>query len=259
MATRDIFQQSTAGGGEENRCQRRTSFTTHRQCGILVPLLLFSILTPVQYVGAVVANSLALLGDCASLTVDTISYAVSLWAECIDSDNLQRNQLIATACSIFVLLGITGYVIYFSFLVILGIHSDEKNDVNGCIVFWFSVAGLLFDLMGLVALYRGWKKEKSTKAGDLNLNCAGLHVFADLMRNITTLVESILITFFEFGSTATDAWAALIVSFLILIPCAEMIRECVLEYHNYYVIGNKEVHPLIDINGDISLKPKVLL
>jgi len=237
--------------------KRLCCFTTYRQRGITITLLLFSILTPVQFVAAVIANSLALLGDCASLTVDTISYAVNLWAECSDSEHLHRNQFIAIAVSISVLLGITGYVIYDACSILLGISSDD-DDVNDYIVFGFSVAGLLFDLLGLAALLKGRKEEKSTRIGDLNLYSAGLHVFADLMRSITTLIESLLIWCFNSESTMTDAWAALIVSALILIPCAKMMQECLHEYRNY-ASGDKEVLPLIDGNVNKNIKPQVLI
>jgi len=264
MATQDLTLESTAGG-EENPLRKnprkispskkksdttgktRLCFTTYRQRGIAVTLLLFSILTPTQFVAAIIANSLALLGDCASLTVDTISYAANLWAECTESEHSQRNQFIAVTLSISVLLGITGYVIYDSCSIILGIQSDDE-DVNQYIVFGFSIAGLLFDVIGLAVLFQGRKKEKSTRVGDLNIYSAGLHVFADLMRSITTLLESILIWVYDFDSELIDAWAALIVSALILIPCAGLIQECVFQYLNY-VSSDKEVLPLIDTNG----------
>ena len=194
-------------------------------------MALFATITSAQFGAAFIAHSLALLGDCGSMTVDTVSYAANLWAECVETEQQQRNQLIATALSIFVLLGITGYVIYDSCTILLSDESDE-DDVNAYIVFGFGAAGLLFDLVGLCALGQG-KKEKSTSAGDLNLYSAGRHVLADLMRSTTTTIESILIWFYDFDGTTTDAWAALIVSGLILLPCAKMIQEWLKEYLRY--------------------------
>jgi len=223
----------------KSRCDTRTSVfeqqvqrcLTNRQRGIVVTMVLFATITSAQFGAAIVANSLALMGDCGSMLVDTFSYAANLWAECVESKNKERNQLIATFVSIIVLIGITGFVIYDS-INILTSEGEDGDDVNAYIVFGFALGGLLFDMIGLLALGEG-KKEKSTGAADLNLHSAGMHVLADLMRSTTTLVESILIWIGQVDSATTDATAALIVSALILIPCAEMIREWWVEYREY--------------------------
>jgi len=204
---------------------------TNRQRGIVVTMILFATITSAQFGAAIYAHSLALMGDCGSMLVDTFSYGANLWAECHESKNQERNQLIATFVSIIVLMGITGYVIYDSINILTSEGTDD-DDVNAYVVFGFALGGLLFDVIGLLALGQG-KKEEATGAGDLNLHSAGMHVLADLMRSTTTLVESILIWVGQVDSATTDATAALIVSALILIPCAEMIREWWLEYREY--------------------------
>lgn len=204
---------------------------TNRQRGIVVTMVLFATITSAQFGAAIIANSLALLGDCGSMLVDTFSYGANLWAECVESKKRERNQLIATMISILVLMGITGFVIYDSITILLSDGSDD-DDVNAYIVFGFALGGLLFDLLGLIALGEG-KKEEATGAGDLNLHSAGMHVLADLMRSTTTLVESILIWVGVGTGASIDATAALIVSALILIPCVAMIREWFQEYRRY--------------------------
>merc|ERR1719245_34646 len=84
---------------------------TKRQRGIVVTMTLFATITSAQFFAAFAAHSLALLGDCASMAVDTLSYGANLWAECVDSKHKMSNQLIASFVSIIVLLSITGYVI----------------------------------------------------------------------------------------------------------------------------------------------------
>jgi len=216
---------------------------TNRQRGIVVTMVLFATITSAQFGAAIIANSLALLGDCGSMLVDTFSYGANLWAECVESKHKERNQLIATFVSILVLMGITGFVIYDSISILLSDGSDD-DDVNAYIVFGFALGGLVFDLLGLFALGEG-KKEESTGAADLNLHSAGLHVLADLMRSTTTLIESILIWAGTVNGTSADATAALIVSALIIIPCVEMIREWLLEYRRYKCCPQGLV-PLLD-------------
>lgn len=251
-ATRISLQPSiTRSNQATSLYDTRTSFLnqqverclTNRQRGIIVTMVLFATITSAQFGAAIAANSLALMGDCGSMLVDTFSYAANLWAECRESKNKERNQLIATFVSIIVLMAITGYVIYDS-ITILSSDGADEDDVNPYIVFGFALGGLLFDIIGLLALGEG-KKEQSTSVGDLNLQSAGMHVLADLMRSTTTLVESILIWIGQVDSAATDATAALIVSALILIPCAEMIREWWREYRSYRSSPQEISQPLM--------------
>jgi len=204
---------------------------SNRQFGIFVTMLLIATLTSAQIWAAYTAKSLALFSDSGSMAIDTVSYATNLWAECVESEQQQRNQLIATPLSIFALLSFTGYVLYSSCNILLS-DEPQEDDVNSYIVFGFGAAGMVLDLVGLCALGKG-KKEKSTSAGDLNLNSAKIHIIADVMRNLTCLVDSILIWFYDFESTTTDAWATLIVSGLIILCCAEMIREWLKVYLRY--------------------------
>jgi len=228
----------------------------YRQSGIIVTLLLFAMLTPAQFVAAIIINSMVLLGISASLVFDTLSYGINLWAECDQSAHQPQKHFTASALSFFFLVGITGYNIYYSCLVLLGVEPDDE-DVNQNITFGFSLVGTLFDLICLLALEWGRKKERSTRAGDLNIYSAELHVFADLVRNIMTLVVSALILFSNFENRATDAWVALIVSILILVISMKMIRECVFEYLKS-VGGDKEVLPLINARDAEFIRTEVL-
>jgi len=225
---------------------------------------LFAVNTAVQFVAAIIANSLALLGDSGSMGVDTLSYAANLYAECVESEKQRRNQLIASLLSIVVLLSVTGFVIYSS-IVILLCDDLGDDDINPYIVFAFALGGLLFDFVGLCALWRG-KKEQSTAASDLNLHSVGMHVISDLMRSTTTLVESILIWFFNFEGTGTDAVAALIVSALILIPCAQMIRQWLQGYRLYRSSARELGSPPLDsesstthLNGNVKTEDYMLV
>merc|ERR1719319_966396 len=72
---------------------------------LLFTLVLFGTITAAQFVGAIVARSLALLGDCASMLVDTLTYAANLKAEIqVVNPNRERNQLIVSGVSILILL-----------------------------------------------------------------------------------------------------------------------------------------------------------
>jgi Co/Zn/Cd efflux system component len=76
---------------------------------------MFSTITAAQVSGALIANSNALLEDCASMGLDAIGYLINLYAECKQepsSRKRQRNNLIASGISHCFLVGITIYFLY---------------------------------------------------------------------------------------------------------------------------------------------------
>jgi Co/Zn/Cd efflux system component len=82
---------------------------------LVVAIMAFGSITAAQTVAALMANSLALLGDCASMGVDTLTYVGNLYAETRGSElgpeAAQRRQLLASAGSLLVLLGVTSLVV----------------------------------------------------------------------------------------------------------------------------------------------------
>jgi len=183
---------------------------------LAVTFVLFACITGAQFVAALFANSLALISDCASMLIDTLSYMGNLSAECSDKDALskEKRQLLASGASLTVLLGITGYVIYNAAeRLIYQEESSSPSTVNGGIVFIFAVLGLLFDFISICSFYY-WSRGSTN---EVNMCSALLHVGADTVRSTTTLAESILIMHFQFDGRATDAWASIIVSGLITI------------------------------------------
>lgn len=62
------------------------------------------------------ANSLALLGDCGSMGVDTLTYVGNLYAECGPQARsvrtAQRRQLLASAASLVVLMSVTVLIVH---------------------------------------------------------------------------------------------------------------------------------------------------
>ena len=78
--------------------------------------ILFITISSTQLVGALVAHSLALLGDVGSMFVDSFSYLGNICAECDqNSYRKQQRQIVASGASLAILLGNRIIVfIYFS-------------------------------------------------------------------------------------------------------------------------------------------------
>lgn len=81
---------------------------------LMVAICAFGAITVAQTVAAVFANSLALLGDCASMGVDTLTYCGNLYAEVVPQGSpreTKKAQLIASAASLLVLSSVTVAVV----------------------------------------------------------------------------------------------------------------------------------------------------
>merc|ERR1740129_730188 len=215
----------------------------HRCCGVkmspeirtlLITMVLFGTITTAQTVAAFIANSLALLGDCASMFVDTLSYAANIMGECIETEERRkvRNQLIASGLSLCVLLAITIWVSVEALTRLINPADDDDDDVNAYIVFGFALGGLLFDLASFCAFYMNHREDRN-ETEELNMNTALLHVFSDSLRSTTTLLESLLIWIWGFDGANTDAWASLIVSGLILLGASGAIISWLREVVDY--------------------------
>eukprot|EP00993_Chasmostoma_nieuportense_P003028 NODE_3776_length_902_cov_34.064516_g3623_i0.p1 GENE.NODE_3776_length_902_cov_34.064516_g3623_i0~~NODE_3776_length_902_cov_34.064516_g3623_i0.p1 ORF type:complete len:264 (+),score=51.14 NODE_3776_length_902_cov_34.064516_g3623_i0:58-849(+) len=177
-------------------------------------MALFSIITAAQFVGALAANSSALLADCVSMAIDSLSYLANIAGELNHKSKYHGLQkLISSLVSLLVLSAVTIYVSVDPIKLLLGEEAGEE--VNPYIVFAFAVWGLTFDLLSFLGFYCFRSHGKQ-----VNILSALLHVGADTLRSTTTFVESILIWIFKFEGDIVDAYACLIVSGLILCGAA---------------------------------------
>ena len=207
--------------------------------------LLFGTITSVQFVAALIANSNALLVDCICMAVDTLSFCGNIVGEWIteggwlgggdggggDSGSetagllagggggersLAIGQLVGSGFSLLALVGFASWFLVKAAFDIADLD-EAADDVNPWIVFGFACAGLVFDASSLVA-FRVWGDPANADSGEkLNMGSALLHVLADSLRSIVTLVESLLIFRFPDTSSALfDAWATLVVAGLVI-------------------------------------------
>eukprot|EP01059_Diplonema_ambulator_P033341 TRINITY_DN6916_c0_g1_i3.p1 TRINITY_DN6916_c0_g1~~TRINITY_DN6916_c0_g1_i3.p1 ORF type:complete len:304 (+),score=96.20 TRINITY_DN6916_c0_g1_i3:51-914(+) len=231
----------------------------------LVSLVLFSTITMAQTVGALIAHSMALLADCASMALDAITYAINLAAECKEEPNVQivrRNQLISSGISFAALAGIS---IFFCYQGLQSVVTKDwegsgssSDDVNAWIVLGFALGGIVFDILSLMPHFMYGlpclKKDKDEEAGEvggdvaekMNLCSALMHVSADLLRSTTTLTESILILRYDVNGDEADSYATVIVSGTIVLgaipPIVDWFRDLVSYIHDYSGSPNEPVN-----------------
>ena len=236
-----------------------------------VSLVMTSTITSAQVAGALIANSTALLADCASMAVDAITYAFNLLAECKqepDERKSRRNALIASGFSFFALILIS-IIFLIQGISDLEAHtwdddsdsnstsgSSSNGDVNPYIVFGFAVGGLVFDLVSLIpymlygcpCIKKNKGLDEAATSEEANLCSAFMHISADLLRSFTTLTESILIWAYGINGDQADAYATVIVLATIIIGLIKPVYDWTLDLADYrrdYRVLNSEADKLI--------------
>ncbi|KAG8461417.1 hypothetical protein KFE25_010604 [Diacronema lutheri] len=227
-----------------------------------VTLVLFSLIVISQFVGAYISNSRALLIDAGSMLVDVATYVTNLWAECVPmrSESARAtHELFVAGGSLLALWVITlaGVAQAAALLHASGVAQLTEPEppgsgagVDGGIVLGFACVGIAFDAIALgqfAASWRAAQRANSAKhleqrvperlsladclacvcgaALELNMSSALAHVLADLLRSVTTLVESILILRCGLNSAAVDGLAALCVAAAILVTALGPTRR----------------------------------
>jgi len=143
----------TTSAGIPRRRRRRL---TNNAKMLLLACCLFSVITASQYVAAMVAHSLALAADCASMLADALSFLGNLLAECAPARHKVFLELLMSGVSLL-LLG--GFTLFFVLQAIDNMDNDgsagEKAEVNAHIVIFFALLGIVFDVTSLAA-FKCW-------------------------------------------------------------------------------------------------------
>eukprot|EP00930_Biecheleria_cincta_P059026 TRINITY_DN44794_c0_g1_i1.p1 TRINITY_DN44794_c0_g1~~TRINITY_DN44794_c0_g1_i1.p1 ORF type:complete len:270 (+),score=54.41 TRINITY_DN44794_c0_g1_i1:151-960(+) len=238
-------------------CRKEDSASNSK--ALLTVILLFGTISTAQFFDAWLASSDALLVDCWSMLVDTITYIMNWCAERRSGDAL---ELLASGFSLLVLSAVSVWGLVEGAMDLADPH--DEGDVSPGIILAFGIWGVVFDclsfwgfykwgLQGLVSGGRSGKyedlelDEKSAiaqggeeatgtsrpKAGaSMNMRSAFLHVGADFLRSSTTVVEGLFILFGATQGRATDSVASIVVSGTILmgacsavVPWARQVRK----------------------------------
>ena len=204
---------------------------------------LFGLITAVQYGaagGAVFGLSLpgvpkseALLADCVSMAVDSLTYLLNIFVEAREGSRFHRElQLIVPAISLSILVYFTVDVLLEAKGTLAGEEDDDGDPYanqpmkRAYILGGFATLGIIFDLIALRAFV------KDADKGSLNMWAAFAHVGADFVRSITTLVAAILILNGSDGKL-TDAWACVAVTWLIFGGVLFAVYEWAKDFRSY--------------------------
>mmetsp|Transcript_32784 Transcript_32784/g.45743 ORF Transcript_32784/g.45743 Transcript_32784/m.45743 type:complete len:276 (-) Transcript_32784:521-1348(-) len=204
---------------------------------LALAFVLFLTIAVAQLIGALIANSLALLSDTSSMFLDAVTYAFNIYAEAQPKEDklkTQKNLLIASGISFFALLGITLYFLIDA-AMLLASKEVDGDDVNAFIVLGFAVAGLLIDFGTLFpyCIYGIDQGDEHDEASRMNMCSALSHILSDTMRSTTTLIESFVIIYGNVNGARADAFASLIVSSLIIVGLVKSISDWMVDVKKF--------------------------
>ena len=219
-------------------CCRNERCTNHAKV-LTVALVLFLSITCAQFGLALLARSNTLLVDCASMLVDSATYAGNLWAVCrstSDPEDAARGALVTSGLSILVLVAITAWGLSGAVSDLRRRHPPDR--VNAEIVLILGIFGLVFDAATLLA-FRKWGgtdeddetgielvgtgeehdfEDIEKTADEMNMCSAFSHVAADTIRSVTSVSLGLLIMLRpDLNGAKWDAYATLIVTATVLL------------------------------------------
>ncbi len=234
----DVALDDETPAADGGCCCRNERCTNHAKV-LTVALVLFLSITCAQFGLALLARSNTLLVDCASMLVDSATYAGNLWAVCRetnDPEDAARGALVTSGLSILVLAAITAWGLSGAVQDLRRRHPPDR--VNAEIVLILGIFGLVFDAATLLA-FRAWgSTEEDDETGielvgtgeehdfediertaeDMNMCSAFSHVAADTIRSVTSVSLGLLIMLRpDLNGAKWDAYATLIVTATVLL------------------------------------------
>jgi cobalt-zinc-cadmium efflux system protein len=198
---------SHADVGREN--SRRLAFTLVLQVAYLVA----------EVVGGYLANSLALLADAGHMLSDVGALALSLFAIWIArrpatdrrTYGWYRTEILAALANSATLISISIFIFYEAW-----VRFRAPQPVEGVLVMWIAVGGLLVNGIGAAALHSG--REHS-----LNIRGAWLHLLTDAFGNVGVIAGAIMV--WAFGWLWADPAVSVLIGVLVIWSSWGLLRD----------------------------------
>jgi cobalt-zinc-cadmium efflux system protein len=162
---------------------------------LLITIFLNLLITVAQVIGAVFANSLALLSDAFHNFSDTSSLLVSYIANRLTRKKSTKNQtfgykraeIIAAFINSSLLLGVAVILIYES---IERIINKPESNINAVLVMSLAVFSILANGLSVIILNRDAKS-------NMNIKSSYLHLFTDMLSSVAVFLGGMAIYYFD--------------------------------------------------------------
>jgi cobalt-zinc-cadmium efflux system protein len=188
---------------------------------LAVTLVLVAAYMVAEVVGGLVSNSLALLADAGHMLSDVAALGLSLFALWIarrppsprHTFGFYRAEILAALVNGATLIAVSIFIFLEAFR-----RLREPPEVAGPLVTWVAFGGLVVNALGLWLLHA----DRSTS---LNLRGAWLHLLADALGTLATIVAGVLI--WAFSWYLADPVASAVIGLLVIHSSWELLRDSV--------------------------------
>jgi cobalt-zinc-cadmium efflux system protein len=188
---------------------------------LVITIVLNVLITVAQIIGAIFANSLALLSDAFHNFSDSSSLVITLIANQLTKRKSTKNQtfgykraeILAAFIHASLLLIIAVYIIYESVSRIL---SPAELDVDPVLVMALAGFGIIMNGLSVLIIYGDSKK-------NINLKSAYVHLFSDMLASIAVLIGGAAIYFFDI--TIIDPILSFAIAIYLIIFGWRLVRD----------------------------------
>jgi cobalt-zinc-cadmium efflux system protein len=213
---------------------------------LIISLGLNLLITILQVVGGILANSLGLLSDAAHNLSDVVALGLSLWAVRLGrrpatprrTFAYKRAEILVAMFNSAVLIAISVYIIVAAVRRIV-----SPQPVEGLLVVAFAAAGLIIN--GIAALLL------RSHGNDLNLRSAFLHLLGDAVTSLGVMISGLIV--YLTGWNYADAIVSILVSLWIGREAVLIVRKTV----NVLMEGTPEGVEFGDVDQAILTIPGV--
>jgi cobalt-zinc-cadmium efflux system protein len=174
-----------------------------------------------EFVGGILANSLALVGDAGHMLVDGLALGLSLFAiglarrpsTLARTFGYHRVEIMAALANGSILVGVSA-LIFFGAVQ----RFREPPDVKTPLMLVIAVVGLVANLIGIWLLRKG-------RHASLNIKGAFWHVLGDTVSSVGVIAAGVIIRLT--GWTAADPIMAMVIGVVILWGAIRLVRDSV--------------------------------
>jgi len=186
---------------------------------LVMVLSIGAVILAVEVVGAILANSLALLADAGHVLTDVVGVGISLFAISFAGRpatsgrtfGYLRLEILAAVTNAFLLFGIAAFVLLEAWR-----RLSEPPEIASGAMLAFAAVGLVANLVSRLLL-RDAQKES------LNMRGAYLEVMGDLAGSVAVIVAAVVIALT--GWTGADIAASVLIGVLILPRTFSLLRD----------------------------------
>jgi cobalt-zinc-cadmium efflux system protein len=174
-----------------------------------------------EFVGGLMANSLALLADAGHVFTDAGALILSLFVTWLARQpgksgktyGYLRWEILAALFNAASLLVISVWIIVEALM-----RFRHPEPVIGSLMLWVAVAGLVANAVAVRVLH-------GSHSHNLNVRAAYLHILGDLLASAGTVIAAVIVRYV--GWMAADPVASLVTTLLIIVGAWRLLRESV--------------------------------